>query len=305
MTLETETETAPTQAEVGLLTTDAMRARRHPWAVVGLWAWETALALLFAWPAASLSGAVFGRGTAGDGVAWTPGGISLLDALTRNEPGMSAITTAGIAVLAVGAVAGLVPLGSTLTVMAYATRDGRSAGVVRALSEGLRLFPAMLLLLVLASVAQAATLVVGAGAGSLVESWMHTGLGEARAQQVQGLFLLLALGVASAIGAAHDLSRAAVVRFKVGGFRGAMLGTRTLRLAPMGMWWSWAWRAVASLAPVVAAAWVTGRLGGRAGMALVVVFALHQLVIAARVALRTSWLARALRAVDATLRRVA
>jgi hypothetical protein len=293
------------QGELGLLANDAMRARRHPWAVALLWAWETALALLFAWPAASLAGAVFGRGAAGDGVAWTPGGVALLDALTRNDPGLRAVTTAGIAALALGAVAGLVPLGATLTVLAYATRDGRSAGVTQSLSEGLRLFPPLLLLLVLASLAQGAALVVGAGAGSLVESWMHEGLGEARAQQIQGLFLLLTLGAVSAIGAAHDLSRAAVVRFKVGGFRGAVLGTRTLRLAPLSMWWSWAWRAAASLAPVVATAWVTGRLGGRAGMALVVIFALHQLVIAARVALRTSWLARALRAVDATLRRVA
>jgi hypothetical protein len=291
--------------ELGLLTTDAMRARRHPWAVVGLWAWESALALLFAWPAASLAGTVLGRGTSGDGVIWTPGSVALLDALTHNEPGLGAVTAAGMAALVLGAVAGLVPLGATLTVLAYATRDGRSAGPVRTLSEGVRLFPSMLLLLVVAGLAQGATLVVGAGAGSVVESWMHEGMGEARAQQIQGLVLLLTLGAASAIGAAHDLSRAAVVRFKVGGWRGAMLGTRTLRLAPLGMWWSWAWRAAASLAPIVAAAWVTGRLGGRAGMALLVILALHQLVVAARVALRASWLARALRAVDATLKRVA
>ena len=63
--------------------------------------------------------------------------------------------------------------------------------------------------------------------------------------------------------------------------------------------------ALASLAPIFAAAWVAGRLGGRGGLALLVVFALHQLGVAARVALRTSWLARALRAVDAARKRVA
>jgi hypothetical protein len=290
---------------LGLLTNDAMRARRHPWAVIGLWAWETALALLFAWPAASLAGAVFGRGAAGDYALWTPGGLALMDALGRNAPALSAVTSAGLAALLVGAVAGLVPMASTLTVLAYATRDGRAAGFARSFSRGLRLFPSMLLLLVLATLAQALAVGVGAAAGSVVESFLHEGLGEARAQQVQGLVLLLAVGAASAIGAAHDLSRAAVVRFKVGGWRGARLGTRTLRLAPLVMWWSWAWRAGASIAPVVAAAWVTGRLGGRAGPALLVVFGLHQLVVLARVALRASWLARALRAVDATLKRVA
>jgi hypothetical protein len=291
--------------DLGLLATDAMRARRHPWAIVGLWAWETGLALLVAWPAASLAGDVFGRGAEGDAALWTRGSLPLLDALWRNFAGLHAVASAGLAVLVVAAVAGLVPMASTLTVLAYANRDGRAAGVTRSLSEGVRLFPAMVLLLVLASMAQAATLGVGAGMGSLVEAWLHDSLGEARAQQVQGLVLLLALGAASAIGAGHDLARAAVVRFKVGGGRATLLGARTLRLAPLGMWWSWAWRAGASLAPIVAAAWVTGRLGGRGGVALVVVFALHQLVVGARVALRTSWLARALRAVDATLRRVA
>ncbi len=291
--------------ELGLLPTDAMRARRHPLAIVGLWAWETGLALLFALPAASLAGSVFGRGLAGDAAIWTPGALPLLDALGRQDPGVTAVATAGIVALALGAVAGLVPLGATLTVLAYAQRDGRAAGVTRSLSEGTRLFPPMALLLVLAGLAQGATLLVGAAIASLVESWTHESLGEARAEQLQFLLLLLSLGAASAVGAAHDLSRAAVVRFKVSGLRGAVLGTRTLRLSPLGTWWSWAWRELASFAPLFAAAWVAGRLGGRGGLALLVVFALHQLGVAARVALRTSWLARALRAVDAALRRVA
>jgi hypothetical protein len=45
-------------------------------------------------------------------------------------------------------------------------------------------------------------------------------------------------------------------------------------------------------------AFVAGRLGGRGGGALFVVAALHQLVILARVALRASWLAKAMRLVD-------
>lgn len=290
--------------ELGLLTTEAMRARRHPWAVIGLWGWETALALLLAIPAAALANAAYGGGLAGDGALWTPGGLPLLDLVGRHGAALRSLASVGLALLAVGAVAGLVPTAATLTALAYATRDGRAAGLVRSLSEGLRLFRSMLLLLALATLAQAVTLGLGAAIGSMVEGWTHTSLGEARAQQLQGLVLLLALGAASAIGAAHDLARAAVVRFKVRGWRGVELGTRTLRMAPLSMWWSWAWRAGAALLPVLAAAWATGRLGGRAGAALVAVFGLHQLVVAARVALRTSWLARSLRAVDATLRRV-
>ena len=45
---------------------------------------------------------------------------------------------------------------------------------------------------------------------------------------------------------------------------------------------------------------MAGKLGGHGGFDLVFLFVLHQSVIVVRVALRTSWLARALRAVDGT-----
>jgi hypothetical protein len=289
--------------ELGLLATDAMRARRHPWAVVALWAWEAALALLVAVPVANLVADTVGNGPAGDRTLWEPGGLVLLEALQRHAPALDAVTAMAAGVLLLAAVAGLVPAASTLTVLAYATREGRPPGAVPTLTEGARLFPPMALLFAFATVTQALVLGFGAAAGSVLEAWTHDSLGEARAQQVQGLVLLLALAAVSVVGVAHDLARAALVRFKVGGGRALMLGVRTLRLFPVPLWWSWAWRAASSMAPVFVAAWVTTRLGGRPGRALFVVFALHQLVVAARVALRTSWMARSLRAVDVTLRR--
>jgi len=45
---------------------------------------------------------------------------------------------------------------------------------------------------------------------------------------------------------------------------------------------------------------VAGKLGGHGGFDLVFLFVLHQSVVVVRVALRTSWMARALRAVDGT-----
>jgi hypothetical protein len=293
----------PAVEELGLLATGAMRARRHPRAIAGLWAWETVLALIASASAVSLVGATWGNGPGGDAVLWTPGGRPLIDLLFRQAAGVHAATTAAIVVLVVGAVAGLVPMAALLTTLAYATRDKRSAGFVRAMGEGLRVFPSMALLLVVAAVAQALVAGFGLAAGSVVEAWAHAGMGEARAQQLEGLVLLLFAAVFAAIGVAHDLSRAAVVRFRVGGWRGLLLGARTFRLAPAVTMWSWAWRALASLAPLVAVAWLTGRLGGRSGAALLAVFVLHQAVIGARVALRASWLARAMRAVDHTLNR--
>ena len=295
-------DSARRQDDLVLLSTPSVRARRHPRAVAGLWAWETVLALLVGWPAAGVAHAAWSGDPHGDGAAWAPGGHALLDWLWHDAHAISGLTHEAMLVLAVGVVAGLVPTTALMIALAYATRDRKAAGLARSLSGALRVFPSMLFLLVLAGVLQG--LVVGAGGvlASALESATHARLGEARAQQLEGVVFLLFVAAASALGVAHDLARAAVVRFRVKGARAFALGLRTLRLAPLTLWWSWAWRALASVAPVLAGAVVAGALGGRGGLALVVLALLHQAVVAARIALRASWLARALRAVDSALR---
>jgi hypothetical protein len=293
---------AATPQALVLVATASMRARRHPRAVLAVWAWESVLALLASWPAASLVRAVYGSDPRGDAPLWTPGGHALLDFALHEQHGLRGVTTGATLVLVIGAVAGLVPMAALMTSIAYATRDRRTAGFIRSVTEGLRHFRPMLVLLVIASVAQALVLGLGAAAGSLVDSWAH-GMGEARAEQLDGLVVALFLLVASAVGVAHDLARAAVVRFDVRGARAVMLGVRTLRLSPLPLWWSWAWRALASVAPVVAVAAVAG-VGGHGAAAFVFLLVLHQSVVLARVALRASWLAKALRVVDGALRRV-
>jgi hypothetical protein len=296
-------EERPADGELVLLTTPAMRARRHPRAVVAMWAWQTVLALLVAWPVAGLASVAWAGDVHGDGVLWAPGGHPLLDWLWHDAHGLRAWLRGAGLTFALGALAGLVPMGALMTCLAYATRDRRAAGFVRSISAGLRAFGAMLTILVVAGAAQAIVLVAGAVLARGVESWVHESFGEARAQQLEGLVALLVLGFASVLGVIHDLARAAVVRFHVRGLRGIVLGARAWRSSPVSLWWSWAWRAGASIAPVLTVGVVASRLGGRGGFALVVLFAMHQAVVIARVALRTSWLARALRAVDAALRR--
>jgi hypothetical protein len=287
-----------------LVTTPSMRARRHPRALLGLWAWETLLALLVAWPASSLVGAAYGGAPAGDAPLWAPGGHALADMLWHEVHGVHGVLRGAELVLLAGAVAGLVPMAALMIATAYATRDRRAAGLAQSLGGALRAFPSLMLLLVITGLAQA--LVVGCGAllGGALEGWAHGGMGEARAQQIEGVVLLLFIAAASAIGVVHDLARAAVVRFKVKSLRALALGMRTFRLAPVSLWWSWAWRATASVAPIAMAAGAAGRLGGRGGFALVFLALLHQCVVLARVALRASWLAKALRSVDGALRRV-
>jgi hypothetical protein len=281
-----------------------MRARRHPRAILAMWAWQTVLALLVSWPTAGLVAAAWGGDPGGDAPLWAPGGHALLDWLWHDAHGLAASVRGAGIVLVLGTLAGLVPMAALMIALAYATRDRKAAGFVRSLAGGLRAFPSMLLLLGVAGFAQGVVVLLGGLLAQGLESWAHDGMGEARAQQIQGVVLLLFLLVASAIGVVHDLARAAVVRFKVRGLRAFVLGARTMRLAPLSLWWSWAWRALASVAPVLAVGIVAGRLGGRGGFALFFLAVLHQAVVLARVALRASWLARSLRAVDGALRRL-
>jgi hypothetical protein len=285
-----------------LLTTDAMRARRHPWAVVGLWAWQTGVALVAAWPAWSLARATWGNDPRGDAPLWEPGGRALLDTAWRDAHGLRAVLGAATLAVLIASVAGLVPLAGAMTATAYGTRDRTRIGVVRAFAAGLRSFRAMAVLLVASAIVQALVVGLGWGLSSLVEAWTGESLGEARSQQLGAVILILFAVLASAAGVVHDLARAAVVRFTVRGLRGVVLGVRTFRTAPLSLWWSWAWRAGASTLPVILAATVAARVGGRGGTALVALAVLHQAVVGARVALRLSWLAKALRSVDGALR---
>jgi hypothetical protein len=302
--VDDEAESTRPRDELVLVTTPAVHARRHPRAIAAMWAWQTVLALLAAIPVAGVARAAWHGDPNGDAPLWAPGGHALLDWLWHDAHGLRASVGGAEVVLALGAVAGLVPMAALMIALAYATRDRKAAGFVRSVGGGLRAFPPMLMLLVVFGLLQG--LVVGAGGllAHLVEAWAHGGMGEARAQQLEGVVLLVFLGLASAVGVVHDLARAAVIRFKVKGLRAMGLGARTFRLSAMSLWWSWAWRALASIAPVLAAAAVAGQLGGRGGAGLLFLFVLHQSVVGSRVALRASWLARALRGVDGALRRV-
>jgi hypothetical protein len=284
--------------DVVLVTTPAMCARRHPWAVVGMWGWQSVLALLASQPLAALAGAAYGGDPRGDAPLWDPGGHALLDWLWHEAHGLSAVVRGAEVALAVAAVVGLVPLAAMLFAMAHATRDRKNVGLVRSVAAGLRAFRPFLVLGVVLGVAGALVAGLGAGAAGLAHMGALASLGEARAEQVALGVALAFLGPVSCVGVVHDLARAAVVRFQLGGLRALVAGTRVFREGPASLWWSWAWRAGVAAALVLVAASVASHLGGRGGAALAVLAVLHQAVVVARVALRASWLGYALRAVD-------
>jgi hypothetical protein len=280
------------------LATSSVRARARPRAVIGVWAWETVLSLMGALPAVALVRAAYARHPRGDAPLWDAGALPLLGLLSREANGVRAATTTAAVALLLGATLGLVPMAALMVSISTATRDGRPIGGAQTAQRALRVLQPLGVLLVVVGLGQGvvvgSALLLGAGAQSLA----HRSLGEALAQQ-----LALALGAAVllgalALGVTHDLARAAVVRFELGAMRALGVGARALRQAPFAVSWSWGWRTVSSAAPIVAVAWLADRIGGRGGVALVVLAALHQCVILARVALRASWLAKAIRTVD-------
>jgi hypothetical protein len=271
-----------------------MRARHHPRAILGVWAWQAAVASLASWPAASLVRAAYGNDPRGDSVLWTPGSHALLDFLWREAHGISAVVRGAAVVLLASAVAGLVPTAALMVAIAGAEAP-KEVSFSRAVRDGVRAFPALMLLLVVVTVAQ--TIAVGAGvlAGDLTAGWTHAGLGEAHAQGLGAVVSLPFLVLAAAIGVTHDLARAAVVRRSVSGMRALAAGAFEFAAAPVSLGWSWGWRAVVALALIAVVAPFAGHLGGRGGAALVLLAVLHQTVVLGRVALRASWLATALR----------
>jgi hypothetical protein len=280
------------------LVSSSIRARRCPGAAAGVWAFQTVFALVASWPAVALVRASYGRSSSGDASLWEPGSLPLLTLLSREANGVRAATGTAGAVLVLGAVTGLVPLAAAMIAMATTRRSGLGIGLGEAVGRAVGVFRPFALLFLTVTLAQGITGAALVFIGQLVEAWSRRSLGEAHAQQ-----LGIAIGAALVpcvvvLGIVHDLARAAVVRLALGPFDALAAGAQVLRAAPLSLTWSWTWRALASLMPVLAVAALADRIGGRGGIALLLLGLLHQSVVLARVAVRGSWLAKALRALD-------
>jgi hypothetical protein len=284
--------------EVVPVETGAVRARSRPRAVLGMWAYESMLAIVGAWPAAALVRAAYGRSPQGDAALWDPGALPLLGLLTREANGVRAAAGGVAVVLVVAAFLGLVPLAALMVSLAYASVDGGRIGAARAIEGAVRVLRPFGRLLVIVLIGQGLVLLMAVLLGEGILGWTRGGLGEARSQQA-GLLVGGAVGAfALVLAIAHDLGRAAVIRRNLQAVHALAVGTGILRRAPLSLGWAWAWRGSASLVPVAVVGAIATSLGGRGGWALVGLAALHQGVVFVRVALRASWLARALRAVD-------
>jgi hypothetical protein len=281
-----------------------MRARRHPWVLAAFWGWQSALAVVVSWPAASFVASTYGTGPRGDGPLWDAGGHALLDFMWHGAHGMVPIARTAEIALGIGATVGLLPTAAAMVAIAYAKGDRRPLGFVGSAGVAVRAMPSLLWLLLVIGLVQAATVVLGALIAQGAQAWLHDGWGEQRADRVAVAIAVVFAIAVSGIGVMHDLARAAVLCRRLTGPRALVLGARAFGRAPLILWWSWAWRAVSSWIPVLAAAAVATLVGGRGGGALILLALLHQGVVLSRVALRTSWLAKSLRSVHGRRRGV-
>ncbi|WP_394820841.1 hypothetical protein [Pendulispora albinea] len=291
--------------ELVLLANDAMRARHRPWAILLMWGWQAAWAVGIVWPLTRMVARTYRTHPDGDAVLFRPGALDLADffvGLGRTGHGGAALGGHFAVLIPAGIVLGLLPLTALMASMTYATRDRRAPNLRQLWTQSITHFTPMAILLVIAGVAMAALGAGALGLGSAVAEMYAERWGDVRADRV-------GISVASAglifpcfVGILHDMARAAVVRFRVRALRAIALGWKALALHPIRDSWSYVWRAIVSWALVALGAMVAAQLGGRGGIALFALFAVHQLIIGSRVALRASWLAKALRSLDAAHR---
>jgi hypothetical protein len=224
--------------------------------------------------------------------------LPLMAMLAHDASGVRASTTTAAAVLALAVVAGLVPLAAIMFALASSGLRGERIGAGRAIGRAVHAFPSFALLLFAMAAAEGVTVAIGVLAGELVAAWAQARLGEANAQELGVAAAAAFLPALALLAVLHDLARAAVVRLGARPVDALLAGVALMREGLWALVWSWAWRALAALAPLIAVAAVAERIGGRGGAALVTLGVLHQLVVLVRIALRTSWLAKALRSVD-------
>jgi hypothetical protein len=306
-----------------------IRARRRPKAVVFVYLTELAWALIIATPVHAWARRVWGAHPDGDGVLFRSGARELLVWLGQEDAALGVTTRTTLLLLIVGAVVMQLPLGALLTSLAFVRDDEPIAGgdsddgtatEPPSARRSLRLLDALRAAVgtflplsgVLAIGAVTALVVLGGGvmASSAVDTALTERLGDARAFQVGVVVVALFAALAAVLGVVLDLARAGIARasgIELGAhaqstraaawsvmLRSVKAALRASRRGLPRTMFAWGWRAAIGLALVGVGAFAAERLGGHGGASLGVLFAIHQLVVLARVALRASWLARAL-----------
>ncbi len=293
---------------------DAIRARRRPFAILSVYLAELAWALLVATPVHAWARRVWGAHPDGDAVLWMPDGRDLLVWFGQEDAALGIVSRVVMVLIVVSAIAMQVPLGALIASLAF--ERGGEAGAVdarrsprwqAALRVGIGAFMPLAGVLVLGSIAAVIVLGLGGLAAGAIDHGLAERLGDARSFQLRIVTLALFGLVAAGIGVIIDLARAAIARdvglavvkgTSASGWRTLVRGLRvafTIARRRIGAaTLAWGWRALLSLGLIALGAAASQALGGKGGGTLVLLWLTHQAIILSRVALRASWLARAL-----------
>lgn len=282
-----------------LVPAEAMHARLRAKAIMWVWAFEFVVALVMSWPWTLIVRRFYGGHPDGDAPLWEPGALSLVDLVVHAEPMLTMVLLVSGGALVFGVFAGIVPQALLLVSIAHVERDLTAPTLRNALPRAFSAFGPMFALLLVAGALEGLVVVLFALLGDWVGDGYAPSLGTVRANLILVAFVVLGVVFAAIIGVAHDLARAAVVRFQASARRSMALALRTFASSKLRTLWAWGWRAAAGVVPVALGAFASERLGGLGGRSLFALLCVHQLVVLTRVSLRASWLSRALRAVDA------
>lgn len=296
----------------------AIHARKRPLAIAFVFLMELAWALVIATPVHTWARRVWGSHPDGDATLFADGARNLMVWLGQGDAALAVTARTTVVLLVVGAVLMQLPFGALVASLAFAREervedaDGqhvrlRSLRLRGALQIGVSAFLPLSVVLVLGSVASILVLVLGGLAVSALDTTLTEAFGDARAFTVRVVLFGVLAAVTAVIGVVVDLTRAAVVRESgLSAARGTaapawnvMLravrvalktSRRSLGRATLG----WTGRAVVGLALLAIGYVAADELGGRGGLSLALLFVIHQGVVLGRVALRASWMARAL-----------
>jgi len=250
---------------------------------------EAIAAWVLAAPWAELVARTFGAHPDGDrALFWQPGHVDLFDLLSRHRQAVSALVSSSAVGLAVWFIAALLPLGALLSSLS----ERGSFGIRRAMMRAGELF-GRLALVQLASLVMlvVAVLMIGVIPGAMLSSKLSS-IDPRKAALVNLFIVAVTLFAIALVSSFTDLSRALMARhdMRAGGALGAAFRSPGAVLSLVGLSLP---RWIASIGALGVGAAFSTR-----SSSVLAIFLVHQALAFARVGLRASVLARALRLSD-------
>jgi hypothetical protein len=294
----------------------SMHARKRPLAVAFVFLVELGWALLVATPVHAWARHVWGGHPDGDAVLFADGARDLMIWLGQSDAALPVTARTTMVLLAVGAVLMQLPLGALVASLAFGrlvqtddegTVQIRSLRLRSALQVSVSAFLPLAALFVVGSIAALIVLLLGGLAASGLDGAFTEAFGDARSFTLRAVLFGMFAAFAAVIGIVVDLARAAVVReaglAAASGtsspawsvmLRSVRIALKTSRADLGRAVLGWTGRAVVGVALVAIGYVAADVFGGSGGASLGLLFVIHQAVVLGRVALRASWMARAL-----------